>query len=350
MLNTRFTWRALAGTALLLVATAPAGAQTDTTRRPTATSDQRIPVRKDQNLAATRTTRTTREAAGEVALRPSRLDSLEAREAIYVARIDSLTATTAGLTTRLDATEKMIAALQDSLNATRTELASARADLTATRAEVSALTARTNAIGDSLTQLNRAFRRFKSGPLFGNSGFYVGVGSGGNFTMGALHDDGYGRGGNVAFPIGWNKRGKMLGFRGELALQTFEGRAVGGFTNPDPGLNSVVAMLALHFPFNQARTHNVYVMGGGGAYKFKDIGTESALNEHVGPVAGGLLKSSSVTKAGITGGVGAEFHILGATSLFAETRLTNVFAEKGTVAASSGSLRWVPVTIGLQFR
>lgn len=340
MLNTRFTGRTLAGVALALVAAAPAGAQTDTTRR--ATSDLRIPVRKDQTQGATRTLR-TREAAGEVALTPSRLDSLEKREAMYVARIDSLTATTAGLTSRLDATEKLIAALQDSLNTTR-------AGLEATRAEMTALTTRTNAIGDSLVQLNRAFSRFRNGSLFGNSGFYVGVGAGGNFTMGALHDDGYSRGGTLAVPIGWNKRGRMLGIRGELGMQSFEGRAVGGFTNPDPGLHTAVAMLALHFPFNEARTHNVYVMGGGGAYRFKDIGTSSALNEHVGPVTGGLLKSSSVTKAGLTGGVGLEFHILGATSLFAETRLTNVFAEKGTLAAPSGSLRWVPVTIGLQFR
>lgn len=78
---------------------------------------------------------------------------------------------------------------------------------------------------------------------------------------------------------------------------------------------------------------------------FQDYGTTSALNDR-------FAKTSTVTKFGVTGGAGFEFHVLGATSLIVQTQLTNVFADGSSTIATDDNrhLRWVPVVAGITLR
>jgi opacity protein-like surface antigen len=329
------------GVALTLAAMAEASAQTDTTRPPT--SEQRIPVRKEQGQI------TRRESGGEVTLRTtaSRIDSLEMVAASYRTRLDSLEAANASILSRTEANERTINALRDSLNTVRGELETARAEMATMRTELSATTARTAVLADSLYRLDTRFNRFLRGSIFGNSGFYIGLGTGTNFTTEPLTDIGYTQGFHLAVPIGWQKPGRMLGARLELGYQDFDGRTVGNFFNVDPNIWSAVAMATLNFPFNQAKTNSVYLMGGGGVFMFRDFGPQSALTS---VFAGSQDAEEAETKFGLQGGAGVQFHILGATSLFVQTSFVTVSADQVAQAGSSRNLRWVPLIAGLTLR
>ena len=328
------------GVALTLWPAAQANAQADSTRR--ATSEVRIPVRKETSGI------TRRESGGEVVLSAtSRIDSLEALASSYATRIEALEAANATLTTKVAGLEAAIAALNDSLRMVRGELTTARAELTTLRGELAANTARTASLADSLHQLNQRFILFRNRSMFGNSGFYVGLGTGPNYTGGALSDMGYIEGMQVALPIGWNKQGNMLGARLELAWQNFDGRALGNFSNVDPNIFSALGLVTLHFPFNAAKTHNIYLMGGGGMYQFRDFQSTSALGA---AFAGSQDAPTSETKWGLSAGAGVEFHILGATSLFAQTSYNTVSADQAVAPSTSRSLRWVPLVVGVMIR
>lgn len=300
-----------------------------------AVSDQRIPVRKDG--------RVVQESRGDVALAAevARINALEETAASLRQRLQAaeteLAALTA-LTGRVEANEANIRSLEATLRTTREELASVRSEL-------AAATARAAALEQQVAQFDRRLSSLKYGSLFGHSGFYVGLGTGMNFTTGTLHDVGYGTGLNVVMPIGWSKPGQVLGVRGELAAQSFEGNVFPGFQNKDPIAYSANAMLTLNFPINSARTNLFYLMGGGGVFMFNRVGQTSALGDRLGDSDG------NVTKLGLMGGAGLEFHILGATSLFVESAFTNVFGERPVLTSGdSRSLRWVPLVAGITLR
>ncbi len=340
--------------ALTLAAAATASAQTDTTRMQDSTrrttrdsstmqarSTRRIPVQKERDYSRTnmrdRSRITTDTAAGEVVINRDsiRIDSLTSAAAMDRARLDSIEA-------RANNLDKSIAGFNDSLRNVHSEVSNA----------VSTMNTKTAALTDSIVRLNQRWDRFQYGSLFGNSGFYVGVGAGANFTNGALRDVGYHQGLHVAIPIGFQKPGTLLGFRGELGIQTFDGRGVtqfGGtqFFNPDPKVLSAVGMLALHFPFGAAKRSSFFLMGGGGAYNFRNIGVGSALDDRLNTSNTG----ANVTKWGATGGAGFEFHVLGPTSLFVESRFTNIFTSDARLTNSAnGNLRWVPLVAGITLR
>jgi hypothetical protein len=334
--------------ALTLSALTEATAQTDTTRR--AASEQRIPIRKEVGAAGEVTRRTS---AGEVGLAPrTRIDSLEALAASYSTRIDSLERANASFVTRLDATDRLIAALRDSLNTVRSELATARTEITTIRTELSATTARTERLADSLQRLDRRFALFRNRSMFGNSGFYVGIGTGPAYTRSALSDIGYIEGMQVTVPIGWHKTGSMIGVRTEWAWQNYDGRmspGPNGFSNVDPNVYSGTAMLSLHFPFNQAKTHTIYAMGGGGVYHFRDFRAGTGLGQaFAGSTDSGPTESE--TKFGFLGGVGAQFHILGATYLFVQSTFNNVSADNVVAPATGKNLQWIPLVLGVTVR
>lgn len=323
------------GVALTLSVGADAGAQQDTTRRPSAVAEQRIPVRKDQGL-------TRRSSAGEVvdllAVERTRIDSLEALAASYRQRLDSVSA---AFSARSDATDRLVASLTDSLRIVRTELTTARSEITT-------LSAHLTALSDTVGQVNQRIWRLRNGSLFGNSGFYIGVGSGTNLTMGTLDDIGYNSGLNVSIPIGWHKRGSVIGVRSEFGIQSFDGRNNAGFSNNDPRFYSAVGLLTLNLPMNAAKTNTFYVMGGGGVYMFKNLVAGSTLGDRFGSTATSG-STSSETKFGFQGGAGVELKILGATSLFVQTGISQVSVD--TPAGTSGSsLRWVPIIAGIQLR
>lgn len=338
------------GLAMTLAAAGSAGAQTDTTRRDSTAirdsaavrSTRRIPVQKERDFSRTnvRSDRFTRVSTGEVMINQ---DSV---------RIDSLTAAAALDRARLDSVEARANALDRSITSFNDTLRTVRGEITTVRGELNTMTTRTAALSDSIQQLNQRWDRFRNGSLFNNSGFYIGLGTGANFTTGAMKDLGYHEGLHVAVPIGFNRPGTLLGFRGELGVQTFDGRGTtnfGGtaFSNPDPKVLSAVGMLALHFPFGATQRSNFFLMGGGGVYNFRDIGSGSTLNDRLNDNNSG----DNVTKLGVTGGAGFEFHVLGPASLYVQSRWTNVFTDDGRLtSASGGNLRWVPLVAGITLR
>ena len=328
------------GIALALSVPAAASAQIDTTRRDT--SDVRIQMRKGQVGVGTRDDQgiVRREAGGDV-MTPSmaRLDSLEAAAVMYRSRIDSLEAANRASGERVTTIETTITVLRDSLAATRSEIDALRAELAATNARVDEVDTR-------VQRLNQRFDDFRHRTVFGNSGFYVGVGTGTNMTYSTLDDLGYGNGLNVTVPIGWHRLGSMLGIRTEWSVHHLEGRSSSPFTNLDPTVYSGLALLTVNFPLN-AR-NNFYLMGGGGFYQFRGFGSSSALAQKF---ASSLDDTDSETKWGFNAGAGLEIHILGAASLFAQSSWTNVAVDEGTVAGVPGrTLRWVPLIAGLMIR
>ena len=319
------------------------------------TSQVRIPVRKGSTTARVEGTSTStrgvtrRESAGDVAtLTILRIDSLEAVSREYKTRLDSLesalgaanTANTA-LTTRTAALEARINALSDSLATANTALAALREELNATNTRLSEVDTR-------LQGLNTRFSNFRNRSLFGNSGFYIGLGTGASYTSGTLRNIGYESAPLLTMPIGWHKPGSMLGLRTEWTLARLEGVSDAGFFNPDPTVASGVALATFAFPINSAKTNSFYLMGGGGVYMFRDFGVGSGLSDKFtgSDESGG----DTETKFGFQAGAGLEFHILGATSLFVQTSLTNVTADRGTVGNEGRNLRWMPVVIGFQLR
>jgi hypothetical protein len=319
------------GMAVALVATANGNATAqDTTRR--AVSDQRIPLRKDG--------RHVQESRGEVALAAevSRIASLEESAASLQQRLRATEAELATMTGRVDANEANIRSLEGTLRTTREELVGVRNELVLANA-------RANAMAEQIAQFDRRMNNFTNGSLFGHSGFFIGLGTGVNFVTGTVHNIGYRTGLNVVMPFGWSKPNNLFGLRGELGVQTFDGRVVAGFTNVDPRIYTATAQVMMNLPFNEAKTNLLYLMAGGGAYMFDRVGPTSTLIRRMGDSDG------RVTKLGVTGGAGMEFHILGATSLFVQSAFTNVFAEKPVnTPGSSGNLRWVPLIAGINLR
>ena len=297
-------------------------------------SEKRIPIRKDGAQV------TTKESAGDVVLSAERaaISALEARVESLQQRVDVMESDALGLKNRTAESERMINSLRDSLIAASAELNSLRNTLAM---EVS----RNAALAQDIQRLNKQVHSLRYGSLFGGSGFYLGVGTGVNVPTGTLHNIGYSEGMTVVVPFGWSKPGTVLGIRAELGLQSFEGRLAPTFANTDPRVFTATAMATLNFPINTAKTNLFYLMGGGGAFMFQHYGTTSALNDR-------FEKTSTVTKLGVTGGAGFEFHVLGATSLFVQTQLTNVFADGSSTIASDDNrhLRWVPVIAGITLR
>jgi opacity protein-like surface antigen len=289
---------------------------------------------------------TRRESAGDVAtLTILRIDSLEAVTTAYKTRLDSLEAALEAANTaanaRNTALEARIKSLSDSLTTANTALAALREELNATNTRLSEVDTR-------LQGLNTRFNNFRHRSLFGNSGFYVGLGTGASYTSGTLRNIGYESAPLLTMPIGWNKPGSMLGLRTEWSLARLEGVSEGGFFNPDPTVASGVALATFSFPINSAKTNSFYLMGGGGFYMFRDFGVGSGLADKFS----GSDESSgdTETKWGFQAGAGLEFHILGATSLFVQSSLTNVAADRGTSGEEGRNLRWMPVVIGFQLR
>ena len=300
-----------------------------------ATSDQRIPIRKDG--------RVTQESRGEVALAAevARINALEESAATLRQRLQTAEAelaTLTALTSRVETNEANIRSLEGTLRTTREELASVRSELALANA-------RATALEQQVAQFDRRMNSFTNGSLFGHSGFFIGLGTGVNLVTGTMHNIGYRPGINVVLPFGWSKPNNLFGLRGELGVQTFDGRVVSGFRNVDPRIYTASAQLMMNLPFNEAKTNLLYLMGGAGAYMFDRVGDASTLSARMGDSEG------RVTKLGLTGGAGLEFHILGATSLFVQSAFTNVFAEKPVnTTGSSGHLRWVPLVAGITLR
>lgn len=300
--------------ALVIGTVSTASAQSDTTRK--TTSQRRV--------------RVTKEATGEVT---PRRDSTAIRDS--VARADSIA--------RLETMRRDSAARADSLARLEqmrrdsvTRDSTARADSIA-RASAATTTTTTDTvrspISPTMSTESYGVRR---------GGWYVGLGGGPNIPTGSVSDF-YKTGFNVEVPIGWQPTSSILGFRVDLGYSRLNGRSAGtnGLTSQpdDPSIWSGTANLTLDLlKFGESRRGSLYLVGGGGVFRFSDFNNSDASDNDVTSA----FKGSPVTKAGVTGGAGLAFPI-GGTSLFVESRYTTAYTE-------GNNTRWVPVVVGLKWR
>jgi len=304
-MSVRFSLASVVAAALVVGAASTASAQADTTRR--TTSQQRV--------------RVTKEAGGEV----TRRDSAFIRDSI--ARADSLA--------RL---ERM---RQDSI---------ARADSLARleRARLDSIARDSASRADSIARAQAAAAQPAPAPAETMSSdqftvrrgsWYLGLGAGPNIPTGAVEDF-YKTGFNVTVPIGWQPQGSAFGLRFDLSYGRLNGRDDLGTSQPDdPSIWSGTANATLDlFRFGDNRRGALYLVGGGGVYRFTDFNNSDRSDND--PES--AFEGEPVTKGGLTGGAGLAFPIGGA-SLFVESRYTNVFTE-------GENTRWVPVVIGLKWR
>jgi len=146
----------------------------------------------------------------------------------------------------------------------------------------------------------------------------------------------------VEVPIGYQPVSSPLGFRIDLGYSRFNGREAG--TNgllaqpDDPNIWSATANLTLDLlKFGQERRGSLYLVGGGGVFRFTDFyNSDRSDNDFTSAFEG-----TPVTKGGLQGGAGLALPVAGA-SLFVESRYTTAYTQ-------GQETRWVPVVIGLKW-
>ena len=311
-MNLRLSLAGAAAVALVFGATSTASAQADTTRR--TTSQTRV--------------RVTKESAGEVT---TKRDSAFIRDSI--ARADSLA--------RMERMRQDSISRADSLARLEQMRRDSIARDSASRAAQTTTTTTTTTTTDTIkSPVNPTMSSESYGIRRG--GWYLGLGGGPNIPTGTVNDF-YKPGFNVTVPIGYQPLSSPLGFRVDLGYSRFNGRSAGtnGLTAQpdDPNIWSATANLTLDLVrFGDNRRGALYLVGGGGVYRFTDFfNTDRSDND-----VESAFEGTPTTKGGVTGGAGLAFPIGGA-SLFVESRYTNAFTE-------GENTRWVPVVIGLKWR
>lgn len=295
--------------ALVFGAVSTASAQTDTTRR--ATSQQRV--------------RVTKESSGEVA---TKRDSAFIRDSI--ARIEAARRDSAARADSLANLERM---RRDSI----ARDSSARADSAARAAAVTTPPPTTDTVRSpvlpSMSSDSYGTRR---------NGWYLGLGGGAAVPTGTMSDF-YKAGFGVTVPIGWQPPNAAFGIRFDLGYSRFNGKSAEnnalGFQPDDPNIWSATGNLTLDLlKFGESRRGALYLVGGGGVYRFTDFFSGDRTDNETESA----FEGKPTTKGGLTGGAGLAFPIGGA-SVFVETRYTNAFTE-------GNNTRWVPVMLGLKWR
>ena len=320
-MNVKFSLASAVAVALVMGAASTAAAQADTTRR--ATSQQRV--------------RVTKESTGEVA---TRRDSAFIRDS--VARADSIT--------RLETMRRDSVARADSLaRMERTRLDSIARDSTAradsiARATTAPAPAPQTPPATTTDTIRTPGMPSMSSDSYGmrRGSFYFGLGGGPNIPTGVVNDV-YKTGFNVTVPIGWQPMNSPFGLRLDLGYSRLNGRSVGenGLTAQpdDPNIWSATANATLDLVrFGDSRRGALYLVGGGGVYRFTDFyNSDRSDNEN-----DSAFEGNPVTKGGLTGGAGLAFPI-GGTSLFVESRYTTAFTD-------GENTKWVPIVFGLKWR
>jgi len=317
-MNLRFSLQSAVAVALVFGVSSLASAQADTTRR-TTTSETRVRVKKESN--------------GEVAIRR---DSAFIRDS--VARADSLARLERmrqDSIMRADSLARMEQMRRDSIVRDST----ARAD--SMKRPPADTTARTATTADTIrTPVTPTMSSESYGTR--RTSWYLGLGAGPNVPTGAVNDF-YKTGFNVEVPIGYQPVRSPLGFRVDLGYSRFNGRDAGtnGLTAQpnDPNIWSATANLTLDLmKFGQDRRGALYLVGGGGVFRFTDFFNTDGTDNNVSSA----FEGSPVTKGGLTGGAGLSLPVGGA-SLFVESRYTTAYTQ-------GEETRWVPIVLGLKWR
>ncbi|MGQ0765253.1 MAG: hypothetical protein ACT4OZ_06270 [Gemmatimonadota bacterium] len=336
---------ALLGAAVLTAGALEAQTQQDTLRRTTGTSQQRIRVSKG-TVVPMAPTREEQARADSMA----RADSIARFRADSLARIESM---------RRDSLAAAERARTDSLAAIERARADSVANIERMRQDS---IARVDSIArEEQLRRDRDRNRF----LFNGSGWYIGISGGAARPTGDFDDLGYDQGLNVNVPFGWHSRNNFLGVRFDLGYNRFIGQSFTGtgpngsvtLSNNDPTVLTGTANLTARLPLGN---FGIYGLGGGGVYHFRNFGTSSALS---GLLGNDVLNPSSTqthestTKLGWTWGAGVDFGV-GPTSLFLETRMVNVIADRDDPAQFTSvfgnnrgkHVKWMPIVLGVTFR
>jgi hypothetical protein len=172
--------------------------------------------------------------------------------------------------------------------------------------------------------------------VFGN-GFYIGIGGGGTVPMGDL-SDAYGTGFNVTVPIGWQSMTTPWGVRADLAYNRVKGEVAefddGQVELDDGTIWSGTLGLTAQWPVGASST-SFYLVGGGGAYHFRDFGELNASGTEI------TIEEENVTKFGLNGGLGINFAV-GAADIFVEGRYVSVFTD-------GDNTNYIPIVLGVRF-
>jgi len=332
-MNLRFSLASAMAVALVFGATSTASAQTDTTRRTTSDSTRRTTSDTTKRTTSQRRVRVTKESAGEVTTPTrtntdsiARADSLNRMRTDSIARADSMA--------RADSIARMEQMRRDSI----TRDSTARADSIARAKSTPAPTTPSNdtirsPVNPTMSAESYGMRR---------GGFYMGLAGGAAVPTGTINDF-YKTGFGVEVPIGWQPMNSPLGLRIDLGYARFNGRAPGStglsFQPDDPNIWSATANLTLDLlKWGESRRGALYLVGGGGVYRFTDFFSGDRSDNEVQSA----FEGKPTTKGGITGGAGLAFPIGGA-SLFVESRYTNAYTE-------GDNTRWVPIILGLKWR
>lgn len=322
-LPTAFALGVIAALTVGAANTADAQQTSTDSSRSSATSSQRIPVRKDTygnagydnaSANARRMTKAQRDSAAAQA----RADSIAAANAAMErARQDSINAANAA----------MERARQDSINAANAAIERARQDSIARADSI----ARERARADSIAAAEAARRKMIG--RWGGATFRIGGGA----AM-PLSDtkDAFKTGFDGTIGVGYHPGTWPVGIRFDGNYDRLAGKEItsGGntFTLDNQAIWSGAGELVFGLPPMMAVSP--YVVGGGGIYHFTNFGAGNGTNTDAG----------SVNKFGWNAGGGISFGFGGA-SLFVETRYTKV-----NMGSGNGSVTFLPVILGLTFR
>jgi opacity protein-like surface antigen len=128
--------------------------------------------------------------------------------------------------------------------------------------------------------------------------------------------------------------GVPVGVRGSVGYERFDWKETGEGPAPDGHVSILSGRVGALLYFAPGRIRP-YVLGGIGTYR---VSSEVS--------ADGTDTSRSETRFGIDAGAGLEMNLV-LVRAFVETRLENIFTDGGFDGTGDGSVRIVPVTIGV---
>jgi len=310
---------------------------------PTVYSQQRVRVQKDYEKRDPMQDRADSIAAAERMKRDSidraRQDSVD--RAMQHSR-DSISAAERA---RADEVARLERMRQDSINAANAAIEAARRDSIAR--------------ADALAEQER-MRRLQG------SNWHIGLSAGAAVPSGDFKSVGYNSGFDIGVPIEYHRPGSFIGLRGDLGYTQFNTGTFSSVTGSpsqlsgkDPKVLTATANLTAHMPLTSSRKVNLYALGGGGIYHFRNV-EASALGAFLGnDVFDGVDEPTekNKTKYGVQAGGGLDFGF-GRTALYVESRFVHVFADRSESvtfddffgANRSKSLHWVPIVVGVKIR
>jgi len=172
---------------------------------------------------------------------------------------------------------------------------------------------------------------------------FVGSAFGGNANFGDFNnfDDEFERRVTYGGSLGWMGAG-IIGAEMDFGwtpnfFENTSGDA--DFDFGDSNVTTLMGNLILGVPLGGTHGFGIrpYASGGIGLIKSRVDG-------------GTFFNDLTTNDLGFNAGAGVEIHVLGASSLFFQTSMTNVAADQGTLGEEGRNLRWMPITIGFLLR